>query len=94
MNAVTLLGLVAGALTTLAFLPQLFKVWRSRSARDISATWLVTFSSGILLWLIYGILVNALPIILANSVTLALTLVILFFKLKFKRSPVESYDQD
>jgi MtN3 and saliva related transmembrane protein len=80
---ITLLGLVAGTLTTLAFLPQLFKVWRSKSAKDISMTWLVTFSGGVLLWLIYGIMLGQLPILLANAVTLGLTLIILFFKLKY-----------
>ncbi len=81
---ITLLGMIAGTLTTIAFLPQLFKVWRSKSAKDISLTWLVTFSSGVLLWLIYGLLLGQLPIVLANAVTLGLTCVILGFKLKYR----------
>jgi MtN3 and saliva related transmembrane protein len=81
---ITLLGLVAGTLTTLAFLPQLFKVWRSKSAKDISMTWLVTFIGGVFLWLIYGIILGQLPILLANAVTLGLTLIILFFKLRYR----------
>jgi len=81
---ITLLGMVAGAMTTIAFLPQLFKVWRSKSAKDISMTWLVIFSSGVLLWLIYGLLLGQLPIVLANAVTLSLTVVILGFKLKYR----------
>lgn len=81
---ITLLGMIAGTLTTIAFLPQLFKVWRSKSAKDISMTWLVTFSSGVLLWLIYGLLLGQLPIVLANAVTLGLTWVILGFKLKYR----------
>jgi MtN3 and saliva related transmembrane protein len=80
----TLLGITAGTLTTIAFLPQLFKVWRSKSAKDISMTWLITFSSGVLLWLIYGLLLGQLPIVLANAVTLGLTWVILGFKLKYR----------
>jgi MtN3 and saliva related transmembrane protein len=84
MDFVTVLGLIAGALTTIAFLPQLFKTWRSKSAKDISSEWLVIFSSGILLWLIYGLMTHALPVILANSVTLVLTLIILFFKFYFR----------
>ena len=83
MDFITLLGLVAGTLTTIAFLPQLLKVWRNKSAKDISLLWLTTFSLGILLWLIYGVLVQALPIILSNGITLGLTLVILLFKLKY-----------
>lgn len=81
---ITLLGMIAGTLTTIAFLPQLFKVWRSKSAKDISMTWLITFSGGVLLWLIYGLLLGQLPIVLANAVTLGLTWVILGFKLKYR----------
>ncbi len=81
---ITLLGMIAGTLTTIAFLPQLFKVWRSKSAKDISMTWLVTFSGGVLLWLIYGLLLGQLPIVLANAITLGLTWVILGFKLKYR----------
>lgn len=81
---ITLLGMVAGAMTTIAFLPQLFKVWRSKSAKDISMSWLVIFSSGVFLWLIYGLLLGQLPIVLANAVTLSLTGVILGFKLKYR----------
>lgn len=80
---VTLLGIVAGTLTTVAFLPQLLKTWRSRSAKDISMSWLTTFTAGILLWLIYGLCIQSLPVIIANAVTLALTLIILYFKLIF-----------
>jgi MtN3 and saliva related transmembrane protein len=81
---ITLLGIVAGTLTTLAFLPQLLKVWRSRSAHDISMAWLVTFSSGIFLWLIYGVLIDSLPVILANLITFVLTGIILMMKLRFR----------
>lgn len=80
---ITLLGMIAGTLTTIAFLPQLLKVWRSKSAKDISMTWLITFSGGVLLWLIYGLLLRQLPIVLANAVTLGLTGIILGFKFKY-----------
>jgi len=84
MNGITLLGLLAGTLTTIAFLPQILKTWRSKSAKDISLTWLVTFTSGIALWLVYGVCIRELPVILANSITLMLTSIILFFKFKYK----------
>lgn len=83
MTLITLVGLTAGTLTTVAFLPQLLKTWRSRSAKDMSMSWLVSFSAGIFLWLVYGILIQSFPVILTNAVTLILTLVILFFKLRF-----------
>ena len=83
MESVTLIGILAGTLTTIAFLPQVLKTWRSRSAADISAGMLLLFSSGLVLWLVYGIAINALPIILANSVTLLLTFAILVMKWRF-----------
>ena len=78
------LGLIAGALTSISFLPQVIKTWRSGSARDLSLSMFGIFSLGVTLWLIYGLKVNSIPIIAANALTLALCLVILYFKLKFK----------
>ncbi len=83
MDFTNILGFAAASLTTLAFLPQVIKVWRSRSTKDISLPMLVTFIAGITLWLIYGLLVKAAPIYLANAITLILNLVILRFKLKY-----------
>jgi MtN3 and saliva related transmembrane protein len=84
MDFITILGLVAGALTTIAFLPQLFKTWKSKSAKDVSLETLAIFSFGVLLWLIYGIYLQALPIILANSLTLIFNLIILGLKIKYR----------
>jgi len=78
-----LLGVVAGAFTTIAFLPQVLKTWRSKSAHDISLGMLAIFSVGLVLWLVYGMLIGAWPIIVANSVTLVLALTILYFKLRY-----------
>ncbi len=83
MDFTNILGFAAASCTTLAFLPQVFKVWRSRSTKDISLPMLVTFIVGIMLWMIYGLLVNAAPIYIANAVTLVLNLIILRFKLKY-----------
>lgn len=85
MSLVTVLGLVAGTLTTLSFLPQLVKTWRSRSAKDISTLWLISFATGIFLWLIYGFLIQSLPVILSNGITLGLTAIIMIFKVRFSR---------
>lgn len=76
------IGLIAGTLTTIAFLPQLIKTWRSKSARDISLGMFVFFTIGVGLWLVYGIFTGARPVIAANAVTLALALVILGLKLR------------
>jgi MtN3 and saliva related transmembrane protein len=84
MDAVTTtLGLLAGTLTTIAFLPQVIKTWTSRSAKDLSLGMLGAFSAGVLLWLIYGFLIDSLPIILANAVTLILACANLVLKLKY-----------
>jgi MtN3 and saliva related transmembrane protein len=83
MDFTNILGFTAASLTTIAFLPQVIKVWRSHSTKDISLPMLVTFIAGITLWLIYGLLVNAAPIYLANGITLVLNLLILRFKLKY-----------
>ncbi|MBI5856005.1 MAG: SemiSWEET transporter [Nitrospirae bacterium] len=83
LDGVTLLGLLAGTLTTVAFFPQLLKTWRSKTAADVSLGMLVTFCIGVFLWLVYGILLGAMPIILANVVTLVLAGLILALKLRY-----------
>ena len=77
-------GLVAGLLTTIAFVPQVLKIWRTRSAKDISLRAYVAFSIGVALWLVYGILKQEPPIILWNAVTLVLALAIVAMKLRFR----------
>ncbi|MCC5607986.1 SemiSWEET transporter [Nostoc sp. CHAB 5834] len=68
----------------MSFLPQMFKTWQTKSAKDVSMVTLVTFIIGVFLWLIYGIYLQALPIILANSVTLLFNLIILWLKIKYR----------
>ncbi len=84
MDIVTVIGLVAGTLTTAAFLPQVVKTWRTRSTKDISLGMFLTLCSGITLWLIYGIATRDFPLILANGVTICLAGTILVFKLRYK----------
>ena len=83
MNAVSLIGFVAGTLTTIAFLPQLVRIWRTKSARDISLLMYIIICTGIVLWLIYGLLINSFPVILANTVTLAIATAILVLRVRF-----------
>lgn len=82
MTHVDLIGTLAGGLTTLAFIPQVIKTWRSRSAADISLVMFLLFSSGVLLWLIYGVMIGSRPVIIANIITLILALSILWLKIK------------
>lgn len=84
MTTTDLLGLVAGTLTTAAFVPQVVKIWRTRSTDDISLGMFSLFNAGLFLWLGYGILIGSVPIVVSNLVTLALALTILFFKLRYK----------
>jgi MtN3 and saliva related transmembrane protein len=84
MESANTLGLIAGALTTVAFIPQVIKTWKSRHTHDISLGMFAIFSVGVFLWLLYGIQIGAMPIVLANLVTLVLALTILVFKLRYK----------
>ncbi|MEK6783589.1 MAG: SemiSWEET transporter [Bacteroidota bacterium] len=84
MNTIQLLGLSAGTFTTIAFLPQVIKTWRSRSAKDLSLGMFSFFCLGVAMWLAYGILVRDIPVIAANVMTLMLASTLLFFKLRFK----------
>jgi MtN3 and saliva related transmembrane protein len=84
LQAIDLLGLAAGTLTTCAFIPQVLRIWRTRSARDISLVMFLLFSLGVLLWIIYGVAIASTPVIVANGVTLVLALAILLMKLYFR----------
>jgi len=84
MNLVTILGLVAASLTTGSFLPQAIKAIKTKHTKDLSLGMYSVLTTGIVLWLIYGILVNDIPIIASNCVTLVFTSAILILKLKYK----------
>ncbi|QIZ70206.1 SemiSWEET transporter [Oxynema aestuarii] len=81
---VTFLGLLAGTLTTISFLPQVIKTWKSKSAKDVSLEMFLIFCSGVFLWIVYGILVGDTPVIVANFVTFILASTILWLKLKYR----------
>lgn len=82
MDKITAIGLMAGTLTTVAFVPQLAKAWKSRSTSDLSWGTVTIFSMGVVLWLVYGLWIDSLPVILANTVTLILQLGIVSLKVK------------
>ena len=84
MDTTTLLGLVAGFLTTVAFVPQVWKIWKTRSAKDVSLPTFLAFALGVALWMAYGIVKQEPPIILWNAVTLVLAAAIVAMKLKFR----------
>lgn len=82
MDTINWIGTLAGILTTIAFIPQVAKTWKTRSAGDISLLMFLLFSGGVLLWLIYGALLHAVPIIIANGITLSLSASILIMKVR------------
>ena len=94
LNFITTLGLVAGTLTTIAYLPQLIKTWQSKSAQDLSWSMLITLCVGIILWLVYGAYVHDLPLIAANIVTLIFSSIILVLKIRYrtKEPDTEPYE--
>jgi MtN3 and saliva related transmembrane protein len=83
VNLLDWLGFAAGALTTIAFLPQALLTWRTRRAAGVSLGMYAIFTTGVALWLAYGIGIGSWPVIIANAITLALALFILAMKLRF-----------
>lgn len=84
LNSLDTLGFVAGALTTASFLPQVVKSWATRDLSGISLRMYGLFTSGVALWLVYGVLVGNVPIVLWNSVTLLLAGTVLALKLRHR----------
>ncbi len=79
-----LIGLTAAALTTSAFVPQVYKTWKTKSVNSLSLTMYSIFFIGIMLWLVYGIYLNSLAMIVSNIVTGVLALILIVLKLKYK----------
>ena len=86
LNSSEVFGFAAATLSTIAFLPQVVKTWKTRSAKDVSYALLLTFSTGCLCWVIYGYQVEAKPVMIANAFTLALNLTILAMKIVFENN--------
>ena len=80
------IGFIAAILTTVAFVPQAYKVWQKKSVSGMSLTMYLIFFCGVLLWLVYGLIINSLPMIIGNAVTIVLTSIILYFLLRSKWS--------
>jgi len=80
---IDLVGMLAGALSTVAFVPQVWRVWKTRSARDLSLPMYLIFTTGVALWFVYGLMLGAAPIIVCNGLTLLLAGSVVAMKLKF-----------
>lgn len=83
LNPNDLLGIAAGTLTTIAFVPQVFRIVQTRSAHDISWGMFTVFALGTALWFAWGITQGALPVIIANFITLVLSIVIMVLKWRY-----------
>ncbi|MFA7350315.1 MAG: SemiSWEET transporter [Methylotenera sp.] len=84
MNTTELVGYIAAFLTTLAFVPQAHHSWKTRDLSGVSLPMYCLFSLGVFSWLIYGVMINSWPIVMANSITLVLACVVLYLKMKHK----------
>ncbi len=84
VDYVTIVGFVAGFLTTIALLPQVIKTWRTKLTRDISLPYFLVLTIGLFLWVVYGIFINDFPIIVANIISFIFSSTIVYFKLRYK----------
>ena len=82
---VEVLGMIAALLTTIAFVPQVLRIYLTKSAEDVSFLMFSIFSTGVLLWLVYGLLIGSAALIAANVVTLALCLTVIVLKVRYQR---------
>jgi MtN3 and saliva related transmembrane protein len=87
LTLTTIIGLTAGGISTIAFVPQVLRTWRTKSSGDLSLGMFGLLVLGVVFWLTYGILINDLPIILANVVTLSLQLSVLAMMFQHRRRP-------
>lgn len=83
---IEIVGYVAAVLTTVAFFPQVWRTYRSKSASDLSILMLVMFTLGVFLWLIYGVARGSIPIAAANAITLAQSIFLVVLRLRYRRS--------
>jgi MtN3 and saliva related transmembrane protein len=84
MTGVDILGYAAGAITSLTFLPQVIKTWREKSAKDVSLLMFIIAAVNEVMWIAYGALLDNWVIILTNSIVLAMSLTMIYLKLRYK----------
>ncbi len=84
MELSTIVGIMAGSLTTISLIPQAIKVWQTKSATDLSLPMYILFTSGVFCWMTYGVMLQQLPIIIPNFIAFLLALFILSIKIVYK----------
>ncbi|MCU0335310.1 MAG: SemiSWEET family transporter [Chitinophagaceae bacterium] len=85
MNWVDIVGHFGSFLSSVTFIPQVYKTWKSRSAGDLSLLMMLIVTTSTIVWLIYGIALMLWPVIIANSIICALSVLLIVFKFSFKR---------
>ena len=81
-----IIGYIGGVMSSISFLPQVIKIWKTKSAEDLSMLTLIFLSCNMTLWLVYGILNNSKPIWITNSILLAMVACMIYFKIIFKKN--------
>lgn len=84
MQLAQIIGLVAGTITSITFIPQVIRIWKTRSAKDLSMVMMLLLIIGTSLWLSYGLIIKDTAIIYTNSMVPGMSLVMLYFKVKYK----------
>jgi len=84
IDYIEIIGFIAAILTTSAFIPQVYRTWKTKDVKAISLTMYLVMFTGVLLWLLYGIYINSLSMVIANSITSILILSIIIFKIKHR----------
>ena len=85
-NYIDLFGFSAALLTTIAFIPQLYKTWQTKSAEDVSLIMLILFIAGLIFWIIYGLKIHSIPILVANIITFIFNFSILILKITYRNN--------
>ena len=85
-NYIDLFGFSAALLTTIAFIPQLYKTWQTKSAEDVSLIMLILFITGLTFWIIYGLKIHSIPILVANIITFIFNFSILILKITYRNN--------
>jgi MtN3 and saliva related transmembrane protein len=88
MSSIEMVGLLGSVLSSITFIPQVYKTWKTRSAGDLSLLMMSIVFISTIVWLIYGFGLKLLPVIIANSIICVLSLLLIVFKLTFKKQPL------
>jgi MtN3 and saliva related transmembrane protein len=89
MELIDVLGMIAGSISAVTFLPQVIKTWKTKSAGDISLLMFTFATVSVILWLVYGIVKKSIPIIYTNSLVLVCSLIMLYFKCRYSKNDKE-----